>query len=278
MNTEQKTAILNESSGLINHHIFDRSVVIAAHNEKEPLDHGTGMLLKLEEATVVVTAAHVINRYKPDELQIVSGQEPSNVRNAPSEKDFQGGNKIGTTDVGFLHLAEESVQKLDKKKFLSLDDFDVFPEGVAEDLAVIFGMPEDLHMLEKENIHRYDSFSYFSNIPMDFDWSSKKQRPIQVAMEYPESVEDTFTRLFAKLPEPFGMSGGGIWRARFKGATIWTPERLRVIGINAVFYRNKRLVKANRIEGLLRLLAEHFPSADAFLQQELQKLESRKSG
>ena len=275
MNKEQKLAILTESSSLINRYIFDRSVVIAAHDEKEPFDHGTGMLLMLAEAPIVVTAAHVINRHKPEALQIVSAEKPSNIRNAPSGKYFKGGNKCGQTDVGFLHLSEDCANNLGNKKFLALDDFDLFPNGLAEDLAVIFGMPEDMHKVEQGIVHCYESFSYYSNIPTDFDWASTQQRPIQVVMEYPETVEDAFARMFTGLPEPFGMSGGGIWRARFKGSVIWTPERLRLIGINAEFYRKKRTVKANRIEGLLRLLADHFPSADAYLQQALKDLEHR---
>lgn len=277
MNTDEKIAILNQSAGLINRYIFDRSVVIAAHDEKKPFAHGTGMLLRLEEAPVIITAAHVINTHTPEELQIVSGEKPSNVRNAPSAKDFVGGVNFGETDVGFLHLTEDCVQKLGEKKFLTLDDLDVFPEGLAEDLAVIFGMPGTMHKVEHGIVHRYDSFSYYSNIPDDFDWASKKQRPVQVVMEYPQSVEDSFTRSSADLPNPPGMSGGGMWRARFKGSVIWTPDRLRLIGINVEFDRKKRTLSANRIEDLLRLLAKHFPSADAHLQRELKALEERKS-
>lgn len=278
MNNEQKIATLTTSAGLINRYIFDRSVVIAAHNEKDPFDHGTGMLLSLEEANVVITAAHVIDKYGPDQLQIVSAENASNIKNAPSGKEFVGGKKFGQADVGFLQLSDDSITKLDHKKFLTLDDLEIFPQGLAEDMAVIFGMPEELHKTEQGNVHRYESFSYYSNIPADFDWTSKKQRPVQVVMEYPENVEDAFSKMFADLPEPSGMSGGGIWRARFKGSLIWTTDRLRLIGINAEFYRKKRSVKANRIEALVTLLAKHFPSADTYFRLGLKALQESQGG
>src|SRR5881394_1048081 len=106
MNKDQKIQILTEASPAINRHIFDRSVVIAAHDEKQPFSHGTGMLLKLDEAALVITAAHVIDRYELKELQIVSAEEPSNVQNAPSGKDFARDKKLGGKDVGFLPLSD----------------------------------------------------------------------------------------------------------------------------------------------------------------------------
>ena len=271
MDKDKKIAILTESSAIINRYIFDRSVVIAAHNEKQPFDHGTGMLLQLDEGVVVITAAHVIDKYKVEQLQIVSAEEPSNVRNAPTGKEFARDKKSGGKDVAFLLLSDDGIRKLKNKKFLRLDDLEVFPQGLSEDLAMIFGMPETMHR-EQGIVHIYESFSYFSNIPADFDWKEAQKHPVQVVMEYPETVEDSFTRMFADLPEPFGMSGGGIWRARFKDAVVWTPERLRLIGINTEFYRSKRTVKANRVEALLRLLAEDFGSAAEYLNRQEQLL------
>lgn len=49
MNLDQKKQILRASKALMNRHIFDRTVVLAAHNEKSIHAHGTGMLLRIDD-------------------------------------------------------------------------------------------------------------------------------------------------------------------------------------------------------------------------------------
>lgn len=70
--------------------------------------------------------------------------------------------------------------------------------------------------------------------------------------------EDVFTGQDMQLPDPHGMSGGGLWRARFAGSSIWTPDRLKLVGILTEFHEVQREVKANRVENLYHLLSHHF--------------------
>lgn len=158
------------------------------------------------------------------------------------------------------------VARLKGKSFITLKDIELFPVGVADDLSLNFGMPEAAHEEENNKIHRYDSFSYFTNIPDDFDWKSNERRPLDIWMEHPEEVENTFTGRTEPLPDPSGMSGGGIWRARFKDAKIWTPDRVRLIGINSEFYEEKRQIRANRMEAVVELLSRDFASAAHYLE------------
>jgi hypothetical protein len=92
-------------------------------------------------------------------------------------------------------------------------------------------------------------------------------------MEYPTEVENTFTRKVEPLPNPRGMSGGGIWRARFEGAKVWTAAHIRLIGINSEFFEEDRRVKANRIEALAELLARHFREAAEYRERARQQLD-----
>jgi hypothetical protein len=36
---------------------------------------------------------------------------------------------------------------------MSLEDMELFPVGVSEDLSLIFGMPEDAHRQEGKSVH-----------------------------------------------------------------------------------------------------------------------------
>ncbi|EDY20989.1 hypothetical protein CfE428DRAFT_1282 [Chthoniobacter flavus Ellin428] len=268
---------MKEAKPAINRYLFDRTVVIAAHNEQTPYDHGTGMLVRANDTPLIVTAAHVIERHDVERLQIVAQEKPSNLRAAPEEKDFMSGVSDDDLDVGYLRPSEWCLRQLAHKSWLTLDDFELFPEGLAEDLTMTFGMPEAAHKTEHGIIHLYDSFLYQTNVPEDFDWGKPGSRPLNMRMEYPERVLDVFTGEWQDLPEPYGMSGGGIWRARFKDSLFWIPARMRLIGINSMFFEEDREIQANRIEALIHLLAKDFPEADAYLDRETEALERRRS-
>jgi hypothetical protein len=77
-------------------------------------------------------------------------------------------------------------------------------------------------------------------------------------VDYDKVVENIFTGQKLELPRPHGMSGGGMWRTRFKGSTNWTPERLRVVGILTDFNRETREVFANPIQNIYHLIRQAF--------------------
>ena len=60
------------------------------------------------------------------------------------------------------------------------------------------------------------------------------------------------------LPDPQGMSVGGLWRVKYAGTTIWTPANLRLVGILTEYHEDQRQVKANRVENLYHLLSHRF--------------------
>ncbi|MBV6500089.1 MAG: hypothetical protein CJBNEKGG_02557 [Prosthecobacter sp.] len=257
MTLETKKQILRESKDLMGHYLYKRTVVLAAHDETGFIDHGTGMLLKLDEAAVVITAAHVIKGRDPSMIQLITTDKPSNIRFSPGKGDLFGGEVSEELDVGFLRIDDTS-PLLDQNEFLSLDDFDFFPTGLSDDLAILFGMPAVEHKVEGGNVHSFSSFAYLNSYPDDFDWSTPGNRPVTLSVDYEEVVPDVFSGKEVSLPDPYGMSGGGLWRARFAGASVWTPERLRLVGILTELHENVREVRANRVENLYHLLSLHF--------------------
>jgi hypothetical protein len=257
MTLETKKQILREAKDLMGRYLYKRTVVLAVHDEKRIIKYGTGMLLKLAGEAVVITAAHVMRDTDPNMIQLITTDKPSNIRFSPGEGDLFGGDVSDELDVGFLRIDQAS-PLLAKNEFLSLDDFDFFPTGLPDDLAILFGMPAVEHKIEGGNVHSFSSFTYFNSYPDDFDWSTPGNRPVTLAVNYDEVVPDVFSGKEVPLPDPHGMSGGGLWRARFAGAPIWTPERLRLVGILTEFHEDVREVRANRVENLYHLLSHHF--------------------
>lgn len=258
MTLETKKQILRESKDLINRYIFDRTVVLAVHNEESILKHGTGMLLRIDGQPLVITAAHVIKDVDPETIQLITTESPSNIRCSPRGGDLYGGAESEDLDVGFLRIGDSALPLLERKKFLTLDDFDLFPTELGTDLAILFGMPGTEHIQLGDDFHSFRSLTFQTGFPSDLDWSSPGSRPILLGIDYAEEVEDVFTGQNVELPNPHGMSGGGLWRARYAGSVIWTPERLKLVGILTEFDEDRREIKANRVENLYHLLSHHF--------------------
>lgn len=263
---EQKLQVLQQSKPAINRYIFCRTVVIAVHNEQTIIDHGTGMLLRIGDDHLVVTAAHVIRNYPPESLQIISQEVASDVRVEPAHGDLFGGQVNADLDVGFLRLSSECVTRLIGKSFLTLNDFELYPNALSTDLAIVFGLPEQLHTQPQTNLHSFGSFTFLSNIPVDVDWTSPGSRPLELEIEYPQEVHDGFTHAQQTLPAPRGMSGGGLWRANFRENQLWIPERMRLIAILTTHDCNAQTIRGNRVESLFHLLALHFEAASKALE------------
>lgn len=258
MNLDQKKQILRASKALMNRHIFDRTVVLAAHDEKSIHAHGTGLLLRIDDQPIVITAAHVIKDFDPQTIQLITTEKPSNVRFTPGAGDLYGGDVNEDLDVGFLRIGDSATPLLANKRFLNFEDLEFFPSGLTTDLAVLFGMPGTEYKERIHDVHSFGSFTYMTSFPEEMDWSAPGNRPTLLTIGYDETVEDAFTGQDIVLPDPHGMSGGGLWRTRFAGAAIWTPDRLRLVGILTEFHEDRREVKANRVENLYHLLSHHF--------------------
>ena len=264
--------VVNAATPLVNQMLIRRTVTIVWHNDKKPLDHGTGVLLHVGNVPLVITAAHVIRGRPMEELQLVATGQLSNLRSAPENMDLMGGELDNKLDIAFLRLSQECAARMSaEREFISFDDFDVFPVGLPDDLVFLFGMAEVGHKALDLDKHSYGSLTYIDRISEDHDWSSAGERPLMLDVPYPETVENSFDRRETELPDPSGMSGGGIWRVSFKGDGIWTPEP-RLVGIITEFDTKARKVEANRLEALLHLLALHFPEADAFMREEIRTM------
>lgn len=270
---EKAKAVIRASKAGINRYMLNRTVTIVSHDEVDYLDHGSGVLLQLEEAHIVLTAGHVIMKKPPESLQIIASERMTNEKFAPTAKARRGGKIFGGVDVGYLRLNPTDLHRLTGKSFLKLTDLELFPPTISTDLVMLQGMPEVRHTVKDSARHTFESYTFMATLDRDVDWAGK--RPVQIKVDYPHFIENA---LSDQIEEPFdteGMSGGGMWRARFAGDPIWTFERLRLVGIIVEINRESRVVPVNTLEALMQLLAIKFPSAKSFLQEQRALLKRR---
>lgn len=272
---DMKVKITCAAHPALNQMLFRRTVTVVWHDDgHNVLDHGSGILLQVGEESLVITAAHVIRDRPIEQIHLVATNELSNVKVAPVEMDFMGGGCHDQLDVGFLRLSAENAATLADREFASLDEFDVFPSGLPDDLIYLFGMPEFGHEQLGRIQHSFRSFTYIENIQEDYAWAAPGPRPLTIDLMLPQSVENAFDGRRVDVPDLRGMSGGGIWRVSFQKEGIWTPQP-RLVGIIAEMNDHTHTLNGNRLEALLHLLAIHFPAADQFLEAQIEHLEHR---
>lgn len=264
MNLETKEKITNVSARIVNQFVLDRTVVIAAYDADRLVDHCTGMLLRVADEIVVITAAHMIKRFRPDQLQIIATSELSNIKCRPKFLQVNGGDHRSLVDVGYLTLSKNTAALLEANSFLTLDQLEVYPAEIESDLVLLFGMPSNDQVGPRHVC--YKSFSFLTSTAIGQTSQQVVLPDVLFSIDYPEQVFDSISNRLQRVPDPHGMSGGGVWRAKFKDTLVWSSEDIRLIGILTEFHSGPRLIKANRIEPLLRLLARGFPEAENFLK------------
>ena len=276
MDLETRFNIVTAATPFLEQRMMAQTTTLVWHrNEPAPLDHGTAVLLDIDGDGVLLTAAHLLRNRNAADFQIVGSSDATNIRFAPEEGEFWGGQPEANLDVGFLRLTEEGKQRLLAfgKVFLHLEDIDVFPSRLQEDHLYMFGMPEVCHRVLPDGRHSYGSLSFPNVVDEEIDWSNGERRPLMLEIPYPEEVEVDLNGTRVNLPDPYGMSGGGLWRVRYAANGLWVPNS-RLVGLMTEFDTVRRVIRVNRPEAFLNLLGNHFPTAQAYLDAQMAAIET----
>src|SRR5204862_3497841 len=126
-----------------------------------------GMLLRINNQSLVITAAHVIKNLDLQTVQLVTTNHPSDVRSMPEMGDLYGGNFNEDLDVAFLRIKDVSTPLLAGKRFIGLEDLDFFPLGLKTDAGFAFGFPWEEHREQSPDVHAFGSFGVFCRFPAD---------------------------------------------------------------------------------------------------------------
>ncbi len=98
---------------------------------------------------------------------------------------------------------------------------------------------------------------------------------IDIILDYPAG--DSATKRLDKegpfaLPDPSGMSGGGLWDQGFETQLIWKPEGASLMGIQSAWHPKERYVRAVQIIHWLRLVHQHYPDLRNILEERFPEL------
>ena len=250
-----------EAAGIAFHRfVSDRSVAIVHKPRPGSVELGSGVLIKIDDTCLVATAGHVLEGKSPDALAIVP---PGNISVDPL--DVRRINRIErqnnlAIDVGWLELNPEQCKR-NGIQFISLDQIKPLQEEDRVQACFLQGYPWGSATASKDSeqlfISEVQSVGTLQlSIPPDRR-RERHQAGVDIAIEYP-SHDGTLDGL--GFPEPFGLSGGGVWLFPcFDEYQIWSPERATLIGIDRGWWREQREAVATRVEFWLRVVATDFP-------------------
>lgn len=273
MNEQEKLAIASQSSQAVLKSLSAHSVSIFDTDDKDdPTKWGlfSGTLVQIGSRVFVATASHCVTspasttRYwlLPDAPRAKSIGIPTVIAawNTPN----------GRPDVGVLELDPVSLSTYSTKTPCPLDRLKFSGLGRSDRICSLIGTPGQYAQEESIGFAKGLKavvISYSSTPIGTGEWPRFLANPaldqdIDILMDYPSGTNNTTrldTGLPIELPDPRGMSGGGLWDQGFNTGEIWSTNESFLFGIQSAWFPAKRYVRAVQIKHWVRLVHQHYP-------------------
>lgn len=273
MEPQQKLAIAAQSSQALLKSLAAHSVsVYDTKDNDDPSSWGvfSGTLVEIAGRVFVATASHcVVMPASPTRYWILSDTPRRRSDGIPIV--VAAWNTPGDRpDVGALELDAASLSQYVSKKPCPLERLKSTGLGRHDRICSLVGNPGEY--LQEESIGVASGWkavviSYNSTPIGTADWPNFLASPaldqgIDILMHYPGGTGDTTrfdTGLPIELPDPRGMSGGGLWDQGFGINEIWSTDDAFLFGIQSAWFDTKRIVRAVQIRHWLQLVHRHYP-------------------
>jgi hypothetical protein len=256
MNYETKRNIIGYATEELKPFLFKQSVAFIVTGDNGNVTLASGTLVSIGERLFIATASHAIPKITPGETYtFLSEQYDAEILQAPV---LNTGNRTDNRpDVGYLELATNTALEYLKEIACPLKGLAI--RGVGRPLrpTILIGNPSE-YVKRKEGQEGGTSglvpnmLGYFAIPLMESEWPSdvESDPAIHIFLEYPNTPANQFgSDESIMLPDPAGMSGGGLWDYGFEDAAVWTKESAKLIGIQSGWYDDLRYTVA----------VQHFP-------------------
>ncbi len=273
MQPTQKIAIATESSNALLKHLAAFSVcVYDTHDNDDPTTWGvfSGTLIRIGNRVFIATASHCVEPFTSATRYWVLSDEPRQKSDGIPTVVAVWNTPGDSPDVGVLELDTDSLSKYPLKSPCPVARLKMVGLGRPDRISSLVGCPGQYLQEESVGIAKGLKavvISYNSTPIGTAEWPSFATSPpldqdIDVLMHYPSGTNNT-THLGTgdpiELPNPKGMSGGGLWDQGFGVNEIWSTDDAFLFGIQSAWFPTKRYVRAVQVKHLLRLVHQHYP-------------------
>jgi hypothetical protein len=222
---------------------------------------GSGFLLQLSSATLLVTAAHVLHEMHSCVLHTIGA-----TRVVPIEgKPYSTGPPLPKQrpdfgpDIGFVVLNESAMQERPSVARLcphDLDPNDVPSEGTAYGFVGIPGSEN------KASNQVFDGTSYFYGglpAPDEIYRLLGYERTTHFAMRFERDALIDESSQVVQVPDPHGMSGGPVFRLGRFDEIASGEARPKVIGVMIEWWESREVLVAIRASAVVDCIRQLLP-------------------
>jgi hypothetical protein len=253
-------------------HVSDRSVALLIRESADKLQVGSGVCVRIGGRYLVATVRHNLQDDDERDLNL------SHIEVRPRGEKWGAALKVDGVglspdlDLAWLELNPEPFP-LPNLHFVSAGDFACLREEDDLQPCLVQGYPaasvERPTEAQGRPLLESDPLMTLSIAP-----SRRKGPPDHgtFAVEWPPhdgSLDEI-------LPNPHGISGGGVWRfSKLQDHDVWSPERSSLVGLAGRWRIQEKEEVVVRIEFWLELVATQIPELGVEIMEILQRIHLR---
>ncbi|MBN2398021.1 MAG: hypothetical protein JXI32_06535 [Deltaproteobacteria bacterium] len=255
-------------------HTFKYSIPIMQYYGRDKSSVGSGTLIKIGSRFLIATAGHNLVGVPDDCLYYVPSKkmiydQPPFIRRNP----LANSSDPGEADVGYIEIPSEIAISIEEREFLPLNR--IRPFIVTWPTRVFLtGFPAEMVPIELATKNKFilSAIGYLTEIRKP---NQQRDDSMDIIVDYePTSVLVERPNGW-KMPNPRGISGGGLWALPLAGRTeLWNPDDTTLIGIEKSWLETSNCVRCTQIQHWLKLVANDFPDLAEIIDEHLQSREN----
>ncbi|GIW78775.1 MAG: hypothetical protein KatS3mg105_0582 [Gemmatales bacterium] len=293
MDKKDKSVVFSEASKSLREHLSPFAVTVIDTDNTHDLEHGnakifSGTLVQIGDKLLVATASHCIHSDRACNHYWILGDQPRS-KSEGVPKILAAWNTPGDSpDVGILEVERSSWPQFSSKTACPLSRIRIVGIGRTRRSLSLLGSPIEYAKIEKNRCPRGLTAVLISYSTVALDKSEWKKYTIcpppdpttDIILEYPAGTDQTVhldTGNPVELPDPSGMSGGGLWDHGFgvNGLNLlWCPDNAFLFGIQSAWHPTERYIRGVQIIHWLRLVNDNYPELRGLLSQQFPELAS----
>lgn len=291
MDEKTKKEVFSQASDSLFKHLSPYALTIIDTNDDDDPTRGrwkifSGTLVEVGDILLVATASHCVRAATAPTRYWILGDHPRFKSQGIPMVVATWNTPGDRPDVGILELDRDNWKQFSSKSPCPLFRIRNVGLGRSHRSVSLIGSPGEYVEQEmrggakglKAVVISYSTVSLDQSEWGKFAISPPADPSVDIILDYPAGNNDIVridTGAPIVLPNPQGMSGGGLWDQGFgiNGPdTLWTHDHAFLYGIQSAWHEKQRYVRAVQIIHWLRLVHQHYPSLRNTLEQQFPEL------
>ena len=260
-NEKSRAVLTSATNSALSNFALRHSVGLGLYRGGNYIENASGTLFKIESHYFIATAAHCIKEVDLANIRVAYREGKYSDQFTLAKKGTLGGAKDDPYDVGYLELDRHVVERT-PAEFLTIDQIalDYDPAG---SLVFLFGFPSEIVPKDeaiKQRRFRLRSLGLLTLMARGDSVPECVDQDVDLVLMYPEQAVLGHERQHHPVPNPEGISGGGIWIYNPNVASpIVGAHSARLIGIQKSWFEPQRIAIGNKVISFLKVLARDYP-------------------